>query len=212
MKALPDSALKVRKTLSLMNKEALKNKKGREMAMRMAMDPAEVQHAKSVAFALFLGLLVDGIPEGILMGFLSAEGHLTPVLIISLFVANFPEAFSSSSLLVQAQMSIPKIICMWTGLCLLVGCLAGGSCYTLLWMFPKFGQPGVHEGKLPMGALVGIALTEGITVGAMIACISSVMLPEAFERAGKTGKFYAQSGFWCVCGFLLSVTLKALCG
>merc|ERR1719440_1663924 len=92
----------------------------------------DVQHAKSVALALFLGLLVDGVPEGVLMGFLSAEGHLTPVLIISLFVANFPEAFSSASLLIQAKMSTSKIIGMWTGLCLLVGCLSGLSCYLLL--------------------------------------------------------------------------------
>merc|ERR1740130_116272 len=168
MKALPDSALKVRKTLSLMNKEALKNKKGREMAMRMAMDPAEVQHAKSVAFALFLGLLVDGIPEGILMGFLSAEGHLTPVLIISLFVANFPEAFSSSSLLVQAQMSIPKIIGMWSGLCALVGCLAGFSCWALLAAYPDFGKAGLEQQSLPVAVLLCIALVEGLTGGAMI--------------------------------------------
>merc|ERR1719159_599988 len=100
-------------------------------------DPKEVQRAKSVAFALFLGLLVDGVPEGILMGFLSAEGHLTPVLIISLFVANFPEAFSSASLLMEAQMGYGTIIGMWTGLCLLVGCLCGASCYLLLSMYPE---------------------------------------------------------------------------
>jgi len=205
-------AMKVKKMVSLMGKDELSSLRGREKAMRAAMDSSEIKHAKSVAFALFLGLLVDGIPEGVLMGFLSAEGHLTPVLIISLFVANFPEAFSSSSLLIQAQMSKAKIVGMWTFLCVLVGCLAGGSCFLLLWMFPKFGTGGVHEEKLPMSALVGIALTEGITGGAMIACISSVMLPEAFERAGKHGNFYAQSGFWCVCGFLLSVTLKALFG
>jgi len=195
---------------SMMKKEDLARLRGREKAMRALQDPEE-QHAKSVAFALFLGLLVDGVPEGILMGFLSAEGHLTPVLIISLMVANFPEAFSSASLLVQAHMSTGKIVAMWSGLCLLVGCLAGSSCYLLLMFFPKFGEGG-HGGTLPMPALIGIALTEGVTGGAMIACVSSVMLPEAFERAGKGGMFYMQSGFWCVAGFLLSVTLKALFG
>jgi hypothetical protein len=199
------------KSVTFMTKEGLSGIRGREKALR-ALNDADTKHAKSVAFALFLGLLVDGVPEGILMGFLSAEGHLTPVLIISLFVANFPEAFSSASLLIQAQMSIPKIIGMWSGLCLLVGSLGGLSCYLLLLWFPKFGSKGSHEEALPMSALIGIALTEGITGGAMIACISSVMLPEAFERAGKTGAFYAQSGFWCCSGFLLSVALKALFG
>merc|ERR1719174_1706076 len=108
--------------MKLMGRDLLKRVRGREKALRALHDPHEVQHAKSVAFALFLGLLVDGVPEGVLMGFLAAEGHLTPVLIISLFVANFPEAFSSASLLVQARLSVAKIIGMWTGLCTLVGC------------------------------------------------------------------------------------------
>lgn len=179
-------------------------------------DEKHTQHAKSVAFALFLGLLVDGVPEGVLMGFLAAEGHLTPVLIVSLFIANFPEAFSSSSLLIQARMSTSKIIGMWVFLCLLVGSLCGASCYFLLLNFPTYGS-GSHgdNSELPGHVLLGIALVEGITGGAMIACISSVMLPEAFEQAsagGKAGAFYTKSGFFCVGGFLLSVAMKALFG
>merc|ERR1719473_912170 len=137
-----------------MTKEELQSVRGREKAIRALHDPKEVQRAKSVAFALFLGLLVDGVPEGILMGFLSAEGHLTPVLIISLFVANFPEAFSSASLLVQARMSTAKIVGMWTGLCVLVGCLGGLSCYCLLVAYPEFGKGGLHSTELPMPVLI----------------------------------------------------------
>jgi len=204
------SVSKLKKGVSLMKNDDLKRLRGREKAMRALHDPQEAQHAKSVAFALFLGLLVDGVPEGILMGFLAAEGHLTPVLIISLFVANFPEAFSSSSLLIQAQMSVPKIIGMWTGLCTLVGCLAGFSCWALLATYPDFGKTGGES--LPVAVLIGISLVEGLTGGAMIACIAAVMLPEAFERGGKGGHFYSSSGFMCTAGFLLSATLKATIG
>merc|ERR1719263_443771 len=101
------------------------------------------------------------------------------------------------------------IVGMWTSLCILVGCLCGGSCYTLLYFFPTFGH---GNSDLPAAVLLGIALVEGITGGAMIACISAVMLPEAFESAGKTGPFYTQSGFLCAAGFLMSVALKALFG
>lgn len=183
--------------------------RGRTKALR-ALSAEEMQHAKGVALALFLGLLVDGVPEGILMGFLSAEGHLTAVLIVSLFIANFPEAFSSASLLIQADMSYSSIVGMWTGLCILVGSLGGMSCYLLLWVFPKFGHGGHHE--LPLEVKIGIALVEGFTGGAMIACISAVMLPEAFERADKTGPISSQSGFLCTLGFLFSVALKAVFG
>lgn len=175
-------------------------------------DKEEAEHARSVALALFLGLFLDGVPEGILMGFLAAEHHLTPVLIVSLFIANFPEAFSSASLLIQAEMPIWKIIGMWTGLCLLVGVLGFGSCWCLTAAIPEFGTHGFKSDTLPVSVLAGIALVEGITGGSMLACISGVMLPEAFERCGKTGPFYMQSGFMCVSGFLMSVTLKTLFG
>jgi len=182
--------------------------RGREMSIKTLALSEEAKHARSVAFALFAGLLIDGVPEGILMGFLAAENHLTPVLIVSLFIANFPEAFSSSSLLIQAQMGRGKIVAMWTGLCLLVGCLGGLSCWLLLLCWPEFGAAGFHSNSLPFAVLLGIAATEGVTGGAMLACISGVMLPEAFQRGKESGAnsdFYSHSGFLCVAGFLLSL-------
>merc|ERR1719188_1785007 len=158
------------------------------------------QKSRQVAFALFLGLLIDGVPEGILFGFFAAEGHLTPVLVISLFVANFPEAFSSSSLLVLGKMSIYVIVGMWTMLCVLVGCLAGLSCKLLLSAYPDFAK-GV---ALPIHVLIFISIIEGVTGGAMLACISSVMLLEAFERAGKDGHLVMTSGFLSSCGLFSS--------
>merc|ERR1740116_755737 len=83
--------------------------------------------AQQVAISLFLGLLVEGVPEGVLMGFLAAEDHLSMVFIVSLFVANFPEAFAASSLLRQARHSIATIVGMWTALCLLIGVLGAVS-------------------------------------------------------------------------------------
>lgn len=168
----------------------------------------ERQKATQVAYALFLGLLLDGVPEGILMGFLAAERHLSPVLIISLFVANFPEAFSSSTLFMKGNMPTSYILAMWTSLCLLVGSLAGISCYILLASYPGFPT----SESLPLNVLFLIAHIEGLTGGAMLACISSVMLPESFERAGKDGTLLFSSGFLCTAGFLTSVFLKTTLG
>jgi zinc transporter ZupT len=205
----------------LTDNEEMAKIRPREKILRAVISPEDVRHAKSVAFALFLGLLVDGVPEGILMGFLSAEGHLTPVLLVSLFVANFPEAFSSASLLIKAQMPIYVIVGMWTSLCCLVGCLCGASCYLLLYFFPAYGAAHGHDEHgghtLPFTVLLGISLVEGLTGGSMIACISAVMLPEAFEQSGgKEDKgnwhFYTQSGFLCTAGFLMSVSMKATFG
>jgi len=222
-------------SVALMKGEALHHIRGREKALRALTigsprqrpegltfgkprkslaEIVAVAEAKSVATALFLGLLVDGVPEGILIGILAAEGHLTPVLVVSLFVANFPEAFSAASLFVQAEMAWGTIMLMWTSLVVLVGGLAGLSCWLLLLCFPGFSHGGLANEGLPTSVLLGLALIEGITGGAMIACIAAVMLPEAFDRAGKdkTGAFYCHSGFLCTAGFLLAVSMKALLG
>lgn len=175
------------------------------------LDP-EAAKAKTVALALFIGLVIDGVPEGVLMGFLAAEHHLTPVLIVSLFIANFPEAFSSASLLIQAEMPVAKIVGMWSALMVMVAIFAAASCHLLLFSFPEFGTEGFHSHHLPTPVLIGIALTEGVTGGAMLACISGVMLPEAFERCEENGPFYCQSAFHCVSGFLFSVVLKTCFG
>jgi len=173
-------------------------------------DSQEVKaQSRLVAMALFLGLLIDGIPEGILMGFLAAEEHLSPVFVVSIFIANFPEAFSSGSLFTAAETPARVVMGMWSGLCLLTGLLAGFSCWLLLWSFPQYGQDKSH---LPMPVLLGIAFVQGTTGGSMLACISSVMLPDAFQRAGKEVHVMASSGLLCTCGFVLSLTIKALGG
>jgi hypothetical protein len=169
-------------------------------------DPGMAERGKHVAFALFLGILVDGVPEGLLMGFLAAEGHLSAVLIISLIVANFPEAFSSASLMKQGGVSNVKIVSMWTSLCIMVGVLAGLACFLIKHFFPTYP----HGDNLPQGLLIAVAVIEGITGGAMIACIATVMLPEAFQRAGKEGLLCCSSGFLCTAGFLVAVVLKAM--
>merc|ERR1712032_1161305 len=138
-------------------------------------------------------------------GFLADEDHLSMVFVVSLFVANFPEAFAASSLLCQARWSTPSIIGMWTGLNLLVGVLGGLSCWVLLAVYPNYGDP---DCPLPTVVQMGVALTEGTTGGALIACISALMLPEAFERSGHSGNLLMSSGFMCTCGFLMAVAMK----
>lgn len=170
-------------------------------------DKREVAHAKALAMSLFLGLVIDGVPECMLMGFLAAEDRLTMVLVISLIVANYPEAFSSASLLKRARISNGAIVGLWTGLMLGVGIFCGITCYVLLLAFPDYGRGGA---KLPLPILIFTSFVEGVAGGAMITLIAAVILPEAMEKASKTGPIYHRSGFCCALGFLLSVGLKVI--
>jgi hypothetical protein len=164
----------------------------------------EIAKCKALALSLFLGLFIDGVPECMLMGFLAAEYRLTWVLVISLIVANFPEAFSSASLLKRARMGNASIVGLWAGLQIMVGVFCGITCYILLAVFPHYGP----DESLPLGVLIFTSFVEGLAGGAMITLIAAVILPEAMEKADNEGPFYYRSGFNCACGFLLSVCMK----
>jgi len=168
---------------------------------------ARIEEGNRLAYAMFLGLLVDGIPESILLGFLAAENSLSLVLVLSLFVANFPEAFSSASLMKEAEAPLWKIMGMWTFLCLLTGILAALACAGLLY----FAGDAAASGQMPFHMRMMIAVVEGIAGGAMIACIAAVMLPEAFGRKHQTNMLM-DPGFLCTAGFLCAVLIKVIGG
>merc|ERR1719197_417419 len=90
---------------------------------------AAAQHgdanASTLAFGMFVGVLADGLPEAILIGFLASAGNLSLMFVLSLFIANFPESFSASSIMSEHQtFSSSMIIFMWSVPCLLPALLA----------------------------------------------------------------------------------------
>jgi hypothetical protein len=172
-------------------------------------------NATTLAFGMFVGVLADGIPEAILIGFLASAGNLSMMFVLSLFIANFPESFSASSIMSEHKtFSSSTIIFMWTVPCLLPALLAALACY----MVPEEVQG--------MRAVEMIAASiEGLAGGMMLAMIGSVMLPEAFNMAKKSenifNKMVAEDyahhgadvpGVLCVAGFLVAVGMKVTGG
>ena len=80
--------------------------------------------ASSVALSMWLGMMLDGIPEALMLGFMTNEGAVTFSFLIAIFIANFPEAFSGASLLLENRMPVSKIMGMWLVLFALTGLLA----------------------------------------------------------------------------------------
>jgi zinc transporter ZupT len=79
------------------------------------------------AMAMWLGVALDGIPESILLGFITNEKAMTVAFIVSIFLANFPEAFSSASMLKGKGMGNIKIMGLWGSLCVITTLLSGLS-------------------------------------------------------------------------------------
>lgn len=170
--------------------------------------PAEVrmmaQEHPGAGLAVWLGMLIDGIPESIVigagfMGLLSAKlaagdpvafAEAIPyTLVAGLFLSNFPEALSSSISMRQQGWSPLSVLGMW-GLLMLVTAVGAGIGYLV-------GE------SLPHIALAGV---EGLAAGAMLTAIAATMLPEAVHLSGSGSRV----GLGTLFGFLSAVSFKLL--
>lgn len=156
---------------------------------------AHLERGRSAALAIWLGILLDGIPESLVIGLMSnhaEEQHqqsLMYAFVISVFVANFPEALSSAGTMKQSGMSNTTIMCMWTLIFLLTGIGAGIGSYVFP---PGSDNRGTH--------LVQAAI-EGTCGGAMLTMISNTIFPHAFEGGGGV------IGLASLAGFLISLSV-----
>merc|ERR1719389_1374749 len=136
--------------------------------------PAHAEESGSaLALGMLAGIMADGIPEAILIGFLASKGSISTMFIVSLFIANFPESFSSASLMKEhATFSTLAIMGLWLLPCVMTGSLAALACY--------FVPVEAHALSIVQ---ITAAVIEGLAGGMMLAMISSVMLPQAFNTA-----------------------------
>ncbi|NQU17828.1 MAG: cyclic nucleotide-binding domain-containing protein [Candidatus Saganbacteria bacterium] len=144
-------------------------------------------HQHGAPMAIWLGILLDGIPESFVIGSSILHGSVSLSLLAGLFLSNYPEALSSSIGMQEQRYPFKKILLMWTSLMVITG----------------------------FGALLGniffvnaphflFALVQGIAAGAMLTMIAETMLPEAFNRGGPI------TGFSTLMGFLVAVFFKTI--
>ena len=164
-------------------------------------DAYKAEEHSGGGMAIWLGLLIDGIPESFVIGagFLTllsvklgagVEPGFTEVLpytlIAGLFLSNFPEALSASMGMKKSGMSTAKIMMMWMSLVLIIALGALGGYY--------IGSSIPHE--------IEIAI-EGLAAGAMLTMIAQTMIPEAVHLGGAK-----VVGLSTLIGYLSAVAFK----
>ncbi|MEL3971975.1 ZIP family metal transporter [Rossellomorea oryzaecorticis] len=128
--------------------------------------------------AIYIGTLMDAIPESIIIGISFLGGQsIQWVFIIAIFISNFPEALSSSIGLKLDQYSTRKILILW-GSVVVVSSLSSLLGYTFLQNAPESTE-----------YLIG-----AFGAGGLLAMVSSTMLPEAFEEGGPVVGFISSLG------------------
>lgn len=137
--------------------------------------------------AIWLGILLDGIPESLVIGSSLIHSSISFSLIAGLFLSNFPESLSSSVGMREQDYSYRKIFWMWTSLMIITG--IGAFLGNIFFV----GAPHFL-----------FALIEGMAAGAMLTMIAETMLPEAYHKGG------AITGFMTLLGFLAAIFFKTL--
>lgn len=150
----------------------------------------EVSEHGNPSLAIWMGIMLDGIPESIVIGSsLLLHPTMSLSLLAGLFISNFPEALSSSVGMKKQLMSNTKIMMMWSSIMIVTG--IGAFCGNIFF-----------ENVSPMA----FALVDGMAAGAMLTMIAETMLPEAFHIGGSV------TGLSALAGFLVTLLFKVIGG
>ena len=146
------------------------------------------EQAAGSGLAIVLGIVLDGVPEAMVVGMSLLEGGGVSVAVIAaVFLSNLPEALAATTGLAAASWSRARILGLWTAV-MLVTALASLLGYVLL-----------------DGASVRtLAFVLAFAAGAILTMLADTMMPEAFEHGGKT------VGLATTLGFALAFALTAL--
>jgi len=135
--------------------------------------------------AMFLGALVDGVPESFILGTtLALGGSVNLAFLTAVFVSNIPEGVAGTINLKAAGSTERHILRMWAALAITSG-LAAALGYLL--------AHATHVQGL---------YAEAFAAGGVLTMLSDSMLPEAFEHGGKP------VGLLVVLGYLVAAALS----
>ncbi len=143
----------------------------------------------SAPVAIYVGALVDGVPESIVIG-ATMVGATMPSLsfMFAVFLSNFPEAMSSASGMTRAGFGARRILTMWGSLIVISGLSAA-----------------LGNAFLAGASAQVLAFAESFAAGGILALLANTMMPEAFEMGGRATAFSTIVGF--LAAFLVAVML-----
>jgi zinc transporter, ZIP family len=144
--------------------------------------------ASGSAYAIVLGIVLDGIPESMVIGLgLLEGGSVSAAVIVAVFLSNLPEAIAATSGLASAGWQRRKVLGLWM-LVMLVTAVASLAGYALF----------------DAASDEAVAFVLAFAGGAVLTMLADTMMPEAFEHGGKL------AGLATTLGFAVAFAVSAL--
>jgi len=96
--------------------------KKRRASVSSADSHDDPDHDHQVGVAIWLGLLIDSLPESLVIGILAtAENGISITFILGVFLSNLPEALSSTVIMRRAGLGRVRIMIMWFSIVIITG-------------------------------------------------------------------------------------------
>jgi ZIP family zinc transporter len=152
---------------------------------RVEIDSSDVSGGSGLA--MFLGALLDGIPEAFVLGISFELGSgVNVAFVAAIFVSNVPQGMAGTTSLQAAGYSDRRIFRMWTALTIASAAVAAGG----FLLAHSLHVEGLYS--------------EAFAAGAVLTMLTDSMLPESFEHGGKS------VGLMVVLGYLVAGVLTVL--
>jgi ZIP family zinc transporter len=138
--------------------------------------------------AIFIGTLLDSIPESLVLGIgLALGGSISVAFLAAVFVSNLPEGVAGTVNLAAAGHSRRNVLWMWVVM-VLVSAASSVLGYGIIQWVPT------ADGDV----------VQAFAAGAMLTMLADAMIPEAYEHGGKL------VGLFTVLGFAVAAGLSIL--
>lgn len=135
--------------------------------------------------AMFLGALLDGLPESFILGIgLQLGGRISVAFLTAVFLSNIPQGVAGTASLLAAGYSRRRVYRMWAALTLACACMAALGAL----LADRVPAQGVHA--------------QAFAAGAVLTMLADSMMPEAFEHGGRS------VGLVTVLGYLVAAALS----
>ena len=143
--------------------------------------------AQRDSFGIFIGTLLDGIPESFILGAsLVTGGGVSVAFLVAVFISNLPEAMGATTGMATAGWPKRRILGIWLAVAAMSAAAAAiGYAFTAAM------------------SLDGV-LTQAFAAGALLTMLSDSMVPEAHENGGNA------VGLLTVLGFAVAFALSQL--
>jgi ZIP family zinc transporter len=148
----------------------------------------EASQTSRLVIPMVLAIILDGIPESIVIGLGIFEGgKVSLAMLVAVFISNLPESIAGSTGMKAAGWSRQKISLLWVIIAIIcaVATMAGYSLFS-----------NASDNWL--------AFIQAFAGGAILIMIANSMIPEAYEHGGKL------AGVFTVLGFFISLMVVIL--